>query len=59
MSLLEAAAHSKPIIQSTECNFDDLSKRDISWVSLPSSEAIEKVLISALSSSDLDLKERI
>ena len=58
MSLLEAAAHSKPIIQSTECNFDDLSKSAISWVSLPNAEDLEKILISALSSSDSDLKER-
>lgn len=58
MSLLEAAAHSKPIIQSTECNFEELAKEEISWVCNTDVEDIQKNLEIALSVDDSELLDK-
>ncbi len=58
MSLLEAAAHRKPIIQSTECNFEDLSKENISWDCKPNVEDIERVIKIVLNTDDSELIDR-
>ena len=58
MSLLEAAAHSKPIIQSTECNFEELAKEEISWVCNTDVEDIQKNLEIALSVEDSELLDK-
>lgn len=58
MSILEAAAHSLPVIQTTECNFPELSACGGAWECLPTVEDLHHTLHLALSADDSERTQR-
>jgi glycosyltransferase involved in cell wall biosynthesis len=58
MSVLEAAAHWIPVVQTTECNFPELARAGAAWECLPEAGGVETALGEALSTDDAERKER-
>lgn len=58
MAVLEAAAHRIPVVQTTECNFPELTAAGGAWECLPERDALEKALGDALSAEDTERAER-
>lgn len=58
MAVLEAAAHRLPVVQTTECNFPELSAAGGAWESQAEQGDLQNVLRSALSSERNELIER-
>ena len=58
MVVLEAAAHRLPVVQTNECNFPELTAKGGAWQCNADYEDLCCVLRLALSSDDLELKER-
>ena len=58
MAVLEAAAHSIPVIQTTECNFPELAIEGGAWEANPTIESVREQLLQALSCDDLERKSR-
>ncbi len=58
MAVLEAAAHRIPAVQTTECNFPELTAAGGAWECLPESGDLERVLRQALAVDDAERRER-
>jgi len=54
MAVLEAAAHSLPIIMTTECNFPELAIEGGALEVEPTIDELHQCLLTALNSSDQD-----
>jgi glycosyltransferase involved in cell wall biosynthesis len=58
MAVLEAAAHRVPVVQTTECNFPELTAAGGAWECRPEVTALEDSLRQALSADDIERAER-
>ena len=58
MAVLEAAAHGLPVVQTTECNFPELTAAGGAWQCLPAKAELEQTLRSAMAADDQERKER-
>jgi glycosyltransferase involved in cell wall biosynthesis len=58
MAVLEAAAHRLPVVQTTDCNFPELSSAGGGWDCHADQEALQRVLRLALASDRSELMER-
>jgi glycosyltransferase involved in cell wall biosynthesis len=58
MAVLEAAAHRVPVVQTTECNFPELTAAGGAWQCAPEASALEDSLRQALSAEDIERTER-
>lgn len=58
MAVLEAAAHGLPVVQTTECNFPELTASGGAWQCPPAKDELEQTLRSAMASDDQERKER-
>lgn len=58
MAVLEAAAHRIPVVQTTECNFPELTAAGGGWECLPERDALERALRDALTEEDTERAER-
>ncbi len=57
MAVLEAAAHRIPVVQTTECNFPELTAAGGAWECRPEPRDVENALQSALSAEDAERRE--
>jgi len=58
MAVLEAAAHRIPVVQTSECNFPELTAAGGAWECVPEKHEVEVALRSALSAEDRERTER-
>ncbi len=58
MAVLEAAAHRVPVVQTTECNFPELTAAGGAWQCTPEAVALEAALREALSAGDAERIDR-
>lgn len=58
MAVLEAAAHRVAVVQTSECNFPELTAAGGAWECRPESAAVEKELRGALTADDTERAER-
>jgi glycosyltransferase involved in cell wall biosynthesis len=58
MAVLEAAAHGVPVVQTTECNFPELTAVGAAWQCQPEKADLERALRAALAADDLERRER-
>jgi glycosyltransferase involved in cell wall biosynthesis len=58
MAVLEAAAHGVPVVQTSECNFPELTAVGAAWQCQPEKADLERALRSALAADDLERRER-
>ncbi|MBE2179886.1 MAG: glycosyltransferase [Chthoniobacterales bacterium] len=58
MAVLEAAAHRVPAVQTSECNFPELTAAGGAWECLPESGDLERALRQALAADDAERRER-
>jgi glycosyltransferase involved in cell wall biosynthesis len=58
MAVLEAAAHRIPVVQTSECNFPELTAAGGGWSCLPEKSSLEEALRKALSADNQERFER-
>ena len=58
MAVLEACSYGLPVIQTTECNFPELSRVGGAWECQPDAQSLKLTLQEALSEDDSELSQR-
>ncbi|MEM0966356.1 MAG: glycosyltransferase [Verrucomicrobiota bacterium] len=58
LAVLEAASYALPVIQTTECNFPELTEAGGAWEGEPEIDSIKQVLESALRADDKERQQR-
>jgi glycosyltransferase involved in cell wall biosynthesis len=58
MAVLEAASYGLPVLQTTECNFPELTAAGGAWEAQPAVDSIEQSLIEALNADDTERSQR-